>query len=59
MKGNKDEGVKNSDGGAKRENNMRGGIDRSASNGDNKDDAYSWDRHDFGVGGGGGRVEKY
>ena len=30
---------------------MRGGIDRSASKGDNKDDAELWDGHDFDMGG--------
>ena len=58
MKGDNNEGVKNSDGGAKREKNMRGVIDKSASKSDNKDDANSWDRHDFGVGGRRGQSRK-
>ena len=28
---------------------MRGGINRSSSKGDNKDDAYLWDEHNFDV----------
>ena len=31
-------------------NNMRGGIDRSAFKGDNKDDTELWYKHNFGVG---------
>ena len=50
-KGNYDGGGKNSGVGVKRGEKMRGGIDRSASKGDNEDDAESWDEHDFNVGG--------
>ena len=46
-----DERGKNSGGGAKRGNKMRGGIDKSASKGDNEDDTYLCNGHDFYVGG--------
>ena len=49
-KGDNDDGGKNSGGGAKKGKMMRGGIDRSASKGDNKDDADLWDKHAFDVG---------
>ena len=51
-KGNVDDSVKNSGGGAKRGKKMKGGIYGSASKVDNKDNADSWDKHDFDVGGG-------
>ena len=44
-----DDGDNNRGGGAKREKNMRGGIDRFASKGDNKDDADLCDDHNFDV----------
>ena len=47
--GNGNDGGKNSGGSTKKGKNMRGGIDRSASKGDNKDDADSWDKHDLDV----------
>ena len=48
-KGDGNDGGKNSSGGVKRGKNMRGGIDRYASKGDNKDDADAWYEHDFNV----------
>ena len=50
-RGDDNDGGKNSGGGAKRGKNMRGGIDRSASKGDNKDNSDSWVKHNFDVGG--------
>ena len=47
--GDENDGRKNSGGGAKRENDMRGDIDRSTSKGDNEDDTDLWDKHDFDV----------
>ena len=48
-KGYANDGCKNSGGGAKTGNKMRGGIDRYASKGDNEEDADSW--HNLDVGG--------
>ena len=49
-KGDDNDGGKNSGSGAKRGDNMRGGIYRSASKGENEDDAEFWDEHSFNVG---------
>ena len=46
-KGDDNDGGKNGGGGAKRGEKMRGGIDRSASKGDNEDVTDSWDDHDL------------
>ena len=48
-KGDKNNNSKNSGGSVKRGKKMRGGIDMSASKGDNKDDTDLWDDHDFNV----------